>query len=1011
MIVESKGSTVIQENTSTSSTYNAVPLSPTHADSQKTGTLTQQQASKKRKRVGSGLGNLGNTCFMNSTLQCLAHTNPLRGYFLSGNYASDLNRDNPLGTGGELATEFANLLKEMWGMKPKTNSYNSYNLYQSNDSVVYPRNFKVILGKHAEQFVGYNQHDSQELATYLLDALHEDTNRITKKPYSEKPEQGEDESDSEAANNAWLLHLQRENSLVVENFMGQVKSRVECPVATCGRVSTTFDPFMYLSAPLPRTTERKLKVSFVHLELGPTLKISLTLSKTAGIKNLMTEVAKIVDEYTNTKFSQSGRKIPPVIDCESLIVVELWHGKVHKFFTEKAEVSEINDSDDICIYQVASVESMRVEHKKYEKLGKKIDEMEHEVVRPPGRRLRVETRHLKNLNVSWEDELAKYAPHPHTVAMLTNQKRKSDDERFEYHKNLVSFIGLCYTSFECREALGDSLPIELLKRDEDSGICQNMPISSLENELQSEIEMEVSGEDDSNREIKVSTISHEKRENFKDIPKLESICKSSTHFQNVRSAQDVAILEFCSKKFYRYTKNLVSEKRIQNRDGEEIQLIFKRTGKMRNIDVNAGLAPIVLRLSPHTSVFDLRRILSNRFSDAMTDTSVVSNEEVTKEEKGGEKTATSSFCDNIDDESKHFLPFRKAPLSFERKSTYSYSSSYGFNKLGSIHKIHAADSATLAMSNDKEEQRKVLDVIGSKGTVIVHLTPDGLNEDLFNKGLLTSFEDLSSLGGEEEDSTQDITVKNCITKYCQREQLDESEMWYCNKCKAHVRAWKQFHLYRAPPILIIHLKRFHYSSTTHRRDKIDALVDFPLRNLDLKSEVLHWNNGEEPIYDLYGVSNHYGGLGGGHYTAYAMNDDGDWHHFDDSRVTNILESEVISSAAYVLYYRRKDVEIDDDAWTNRAMPTPISRDPSPSPTLNPLNHDMELEDELTENELDTSSGSSSMQGLGNSVDGVPMSTEERSDNDDDMESSFEAVSPPICAGDSDQEVSPYPTNE
>ena len=60
---------------------------------------------------------------------------------------------------------------------------------------MYPREFKTTLGRHAEQFMGYDQHDSQEFATYLLDALHEDTNRILKKPYIEKPEQEKDEPD------------------------------------------------------------------------------------------------------------------------------------------------------------------------------------------------------------------------------------------------------------------------------------------------------------------------------------------------------------------------------------------------------------------------------------------------------------------------------------------------------------------------------------------------------------------------------------------------------------------------------------------------------------------------------------------------------------------------------------------------------------------------------------------------------------------------------------------------
>lgn len=64
----------------------------------------------------------------------------------------------------------------------------------------------------------------------------------------------------------------------------------------------------------------------------------------------------------------------------------------------------------------------------------------------------------------------------------------------------------------------------------------------------------------------------------------------------------------------------------------------------------------------------------------------------------------------------------------------------------------------------------------------------------------------------------------------------------------------------------------------------------------------------EAVYDLRGVVNHYGGLNGGHYTAFALNEhDSRWYDFSDDRVSAVLneENDLVTSAAYVLFYERR----------------------------------------------------------------------------------------------------------
>ncbi len=61
------------------------------------------------------------------------------------------------------------------------------------------------------------------------------------------------------------------------------------------------------------------------------------------------------------------------------------------------------------------------------------------------------------------------------------------------------------------------------------------------------------------------------------------------------------------------------------------------------------------------------------------------------------------------------------------------------------------------------------------------------------------------------------------------------------------------------------------------------------------------------IYDLYAISNHYGGVGGGHYTAYGKNSlNGKWYSFNDSNCTQTNIERLVSAGAYNLFYRLRD---------------------------------------------------------------------------------------------------------
>ncbi|XP_065841629.1 ubiquitin carboxyl-terminal hydrolase 8-like [Oscarella lobularis] len=232
----------------------------------------------------TGLKNMGNTCFMSSILQCLNNTTPLARRFLGGEYRRFINKTNPLGSGGCIAEEFAEVCKALWSGQFKS---------------ITPRDFKLAMSRFAPQFSGYDQQDSQELLAFLLDGLHEDLNAVRDKPYIEE-EDNSDMTDEQAARISWENHLRRNQSIIVDLFQGQFKSTVAC--SYCGKKSVTFEAFMYLSLPL--------KASRKNCSLAECLELFTAAEEVSGEDKWLCSNCK---KYRKARKKLDIWKLPPIL--------------------------------------------------------------------------------------------------------------------------------------------------------------------------------------------------------------------------------------------------------------------------------------------------------------------------------------------------------------------------------------------------------------------------------------------------------------------------------------------------------------------------------------------------------------------------------------------------------------------------------------------------------------------------------------------------------------------------
>ncbi|KAH7413007.1 hypothetical protein BKA64DRAFT_567146 [Cadophora sp. MPI-SDFR-AT-0126] len=807
------------------------------------GPMTRGRTQKSGRTQGTvGLSNLGNTCYMNSALQCVRSVEELTKYFLSGCAMLELNADNALGNNGEVATAYERLLQEIY-RDPTPNC-------------VAPRNFKAVIGKWRAQFAGYGQQDSQEFLGFLLDGLQEDLSRVKKKPYIEKPDSTDEmvnnpEAIREMAAKVWDITKKRDDSVIADLFTGMYKSTLVCP--TCSKVSITFDPFNNLTLQLPIHSSWQHNVLFFPLNDKP-VTISVDIDKNASILSLKEFISKRVGVPT-------GR----------LFVVEEFKSKWYKHYSDFNVASEeITHTDIVAVYELEDKPTNWPPPRKAKKKSGKYSNNDSEEDEIP----------------DWDDEIAEHMLVP---VFHRRPKPKDSPNRFSPKKPWeLTGIPFCImlTPEEARDM--DTIQRKILEKvanltTHKDFLDDDDVEANAADGVDADIVLTTGSDADSSGDSKVVANSIDGEDELVDVTMkeaaanpypLETFNKRRPAFMTPGSHLDPSL------------QNLFRLSYFSN--GKEMIPIGWST-----VDEDKTYPSLSSRIQSQDTE-------SNDGSDAAGSP--------TGSESSNGINGPTRMNDESSEEDDDNIPAMAIPQVLPVRPAGPKS---GGNQQGRRFPTHEEVEQDAPDNGPLVRLGEIIVVDWYSEAWEALFAGENSDDDL--RGMPTwkhprALEDpeLEALQASRSLRRKNgITLDDCLDEFGKEEILSEMDTWYCPRCKEHKRASKKFELWKTPDILIMHLKRF--SSSGWRRDKLDVLVDFPLDGLDLSSRVIETEDGKQELYDLFAVDDHWGGLGGGHYTAFAKNyKDNEWYEYNDGSVAKQKDlSRIVSSSAYLLFYRRR----------------------------------------------------------------------------------------------------------
>ncbi|KAI0981642.1 hypothetical protein GJ496_006823 [Pomphorhynchus laevis] len=793
-----------------------------------------------------GLKNIGNTCFLNSSVQCLSNVPMFRDYFIEKyndillfSHKSSLSPPNNCSRtkqsqNGALSLIFANLMIQMW-----TNGKSAGDT----------RELKHKISRISSRFSGFTQHDSQEFMCVLLDSLHEDLKDLPPPPSSQATseedylndcdkesdkimisnediqekekkkifshrnsssydgilmskynqqklveEMSDNTScpDSELSELFWNLHLRSGNSIVIQTFQGQIKSTVQC--LDCYHFSRTFDPFIFLCLPI-------------------------TVDRFDGLVKCKSGLRRSSSPVTYK---------PNVSDAELILFGALitMDGLVHNVA--------------ICLQNRKNISNSNINNNRINDDNQSLLEDDNDTL------LSLSTGFVvKDVLKSAEEstifiDTASY----HHMPRIKLVQSKTTCEGISYF-DLVS--------------INDSL----------SDIIEKCTFN--------ECYVNMDGTADQHRRFHAT-----KNALCYQVKLRDGILfyqHSPAHSTYVRTDTECGVT-FGKHQQHHQEDDFLSIVTIRNNQGVLFPLMMSSTS-LRSEFPDATTTEFYSNKDDSNAISSVKTLASRVLHSLNLSNSSSKQIHQNHQEQGHRHMEQHPEQHNKQRNVNHLYYNHTQEHQQHNHLDYHNEQQNQYNNV----RYFLAD-CKITVSNKNTSKVNINEVIGR----------------IFHKRGCRA--PLPYLGGNTERGESTVTLYQCLSLFTETELLAKEDNWYCPVCKKKCQSTKKMDIYNLPTYLLIQLKRF--KQNIYYREKLTTFVEYPLNGLDFKNFLPKSRRNQSWVYDLVAVSNHMGTLSNGHYTACAQNSiDNNWYCFDDSHVQKISfpERSVINSNGYILVYK------------------------------------------------------------------------------------------------------------